>query len=316
MAMKVDVQFGEASRKDILSIDPRNILPPRIGGRAVTVSQEKVEELAASFLEVGQLQPIRVTRYKDTPEGNFEVIAGDTRRRAALYLVEQGHPFSMKVEVVKGITPADAFIQTVIENAERHATSPVDDAVNAAYLIEKMNWDQAKVAALYKKSEAWVGQLLKVNDLPAKAKKLMHEKILSQAAAWELFELGEEEMDEVLASVPVEVEKKTGKKAITKSAVVATKRAVSEKREAEGKATTGEKKPRTVREIRAAFAWIAETPDAISPEASSYAVSIFAKKMLAYIEGRIGEPKMFEHLEKLAAGETLKEGKELKASMK
>ena len=130
MAAKLTLNFGEATRKDIIAIDPRNITPSRVNGRKFGVSKDDIKRLAADMSANGQINPIQITRFEDTPEGMYEAVSGNTRLLAAQYLVQSGTPFKIKCEIVKGMTPDTAFIENVRENAMRNEVSLVDMAAN------------------------------------------------------------------------------------------------------------------------------------------------------------------------------------------
>jgi ParB family chromosome partitioning protein len=80
-----------------------------------------IEELAASMLEVGLLQPIGVALL---PSGKFRIIFGQRRLAPARLLGWSAIPCSLRVEVDE----ADALVAAVAENVVRRDLTPKERA--------------------------------------------------------------------------------------------------------------------------------------------------------------------------------------------
>ena len=95
--------------------------------------EKKLQELAASILEQGLLQPIRVRRDRD---GRFMIVAGERRYRALLVGLD-----SIAVVVADNDEVAD---QAIIENLQRADITPLEEArayqkrLDAAYSVEQL----------------------------------------------------------------------------------------------------------------------------------------------------------------------------------
>ena len=68
--------------KQVQEIELDKIMPNRYQPRH-TFSDESIEELATTLKEQGLLQPIILRKPADGPEGEYEIIAGERRWRAA-----------------------------------------------------------------------------------------------------------------------------------------------------------------------------------------------------------------------------------------
>ena len=68
--------------KQVQEIELDKIMPNRYQPRH-TFSDESIEELATTLKEQGLLQPIILRKPADGPEGEYEIIAGERRFRAA-----------------------------------------------------------------------------------------------------------------------------------------------------------------------------------------------------------------------------------------
>ena len=113
------------SDKVLLHLDPGVIDIP--DDRLRWVDPEKVAELASSFGEIGQLQPIEVL--PANPKGRYRLIVGAHRVAAAK---EAGLP-SIMATVFDG-TPDQRRIREIDENLYRAELSPYDQA---AFLAER-----------------------------------------------------------------------------------------------------------------------------------------------------------------------------------
>ena len=95
------------------------------GNVRITYDKKEIEELAASFKEVGQLTPINVKPYEPDENGNerFEIIAGHRRRRAAQLLHDAGESWT----TIKGIiTTGDKLTLQLVENLQRSDLTAIE----------------------------------------------------------------------------------------------------------------------------------------------------------------------------------------------
>lgn len=80
-----------------------------------------VEELAASIIQVGVLQPLTVQKI---PGGRYQIIAGHRRLAAAKYAGVRAVPCVLRV----GKSGAEALVLMLIENTQRQNLDPIERA--------------------------------------------------------------------------------------------------------------------------------------------------------------------------------------------
>ena len=107
-----------------------------------------VTELADSIERLGVLQPIIVR-----PAGrNYEIVAGNLRLKAAKIAGLKSVP-----AIIKKLNDEEAFVESAVENIQRHTLSPEDEA-NVYATAYKLFKSQQKVAELFGVSETRVSQ--------------------------------------------------------------------------------------------------------------------------------------------------------------
>ena len=114
-----------------------------------------VTELADSIERLGVLQPIIVR-----PAGrNYEIVAGNLRLKAAKIAGLKSVP-----AIIKKLNDEEAFVESAVENIQRHTLSPEDEA-NVYATAYKLFKSQQKVAELFGVSETGVSQQLEAARL-------------------------------------------------------------------------------------------------------------------------------------------------------
>jgi ParB/RepB/Spo0J family partition protein len=162
------------------------IADEELNGRVKKVSQKDIEETAHSILEYGQLQPGRARKIKKGDnKGKYQLSFGFTRYKALKWGNETGlfnPPLPMIVTVVDA-NDEESFIQNVVENRHRNATTPIDDAHNMRRLREQYGKSNTEIAKLYQVSQAYVSQLTKLLTLDSKTQaKVAEEKLTLNGA--------------------------------------------------------------------------------------------------------------------------------------
>lgn len=123
-----------------------------------STGSDGITELAASIREHGVLQPIRVRRV----EGEFEIIAGERRWRAA-----QEAGLDVIPAVVAQVDDASVFIQALVENVQREDLNAVDRAralVRLRAALGLSSWEE--VGRRIGIGRVHVHRLLGVQELP------------------------------------------------------------------------------------------------------------------------------------------------------
>ena len=151
----------------------------RIAGNAdqprKTFNTETIEELANSIREKGVLQPVIVKRKS---EGNYELICGERRFRAATLCGLTEVP-----AIIKDIAAEDFLEWALIENIQREDLSPIEEAEAYRRLVEERMISQEEVAKRVGKNRVTVTNTLRLLRLPQEVKQYLTEGRLSAGHA-------------------------------------------------------------------------------------------------------------------------------------
>lgn len=152
------------------------IRPSALNPRKV-YDDEGLKELADSIKSQGLLNPISVRPALDalpTSDGLpvYEIVCGERRWRAMMLNKAKEIP-----SIIRDLTDDEAFEVMITENLQRKDIEPLDEA--AAYLaLQKRGLSVTDMAAKFGKSERYVRDRLKLNDLiPLFKDALSHGKI-------------------------------------------------------------------------------------------------------------------------------------------
>ena len=122
--------------------------------------EDEIEELAASIREKGVLQPILV-RPAPGMDGHFEIVAGERRWRAS-----QKAGLHVLPALVRDLGDAQVLEIGVIENVQRSALNPIEEATAYQQLVELHGRSAAEVADAVGKSRSHVANLVRLLALP------------------------------------------------------------------------------------------------------------------------------------------------------
>lgn len=153
--------------------------------------EESLSSLAASVRELGVLQPILV---RDAGEGEYELIAGERRWRAAK---RAGLP-TIPV-VVRTADDLSSLEQAVVENLHRQDLNPLEEAAAYQQLIEDFSMTHDQLASRVGKSRATITNMLRLFQLPPAIQKLVAEGTLSAGHARALLGTPDRAFQEALA---------------------------------------------------------------------------------------------------------------------
>ena len=178
---------GAATTLRISEIEPRADQPRK------QFDREALEALADSVAAYGVLQPILV-RQNPNFEGNFEIIAGERRWRAA----KMAGLTEIPAIVLDGDDLKAAQI-ALIENVQREDLNVVEEAIAYQALMDRFDMTQEQVAQQVGKSRPAVANMLRLLDLPDEALELLRDGEISAGHARALLGLKNEELIPVLA---------------------------------------------------------------------------------------------------------------------
>ena len=132
-------------------------------------------ELANSIKEIGIIQPITM---RQTPDGQYQIIAGERRWRASQ---------------LAGLTTIPAYIKTVkdetvmemalVENIQREDLNAIEIALAYEHLAEATGMTQEKISERVGKSRAAVTNYMRLLKLPAQVQMALKDKVIDMGHA-------------------------------------------------------------------------------------------------------------------------------------
>lgn len=162
MELQTAVQASTVIRLDDIEVSTTN----RIFRRPHEITKEALQELASSVAQYGVMQPVLVRPHPQV-EGKYVLIFGERRYRASL--------LAGKIDIpayVKHASDDVALEIQVIENLQRENVHPLNEAKGYKIILENNeNMTTADLAVRFGKSETYILQRLKLNDLVKEAKK-------------------------------------------------------------------------------------------------------------------------------------------------
>ena len=166
--LEPNLQPGEVQKIRIGSILPNPMQPRR------NFVQAELEELASSIEENGLLQPIVVR----AAAANYELIAGERRLRAVGILGWDEVP-----SIVREASDKTLLVLALVENLQREALNPLEEAEGYASLGEQFDMKQGEIAAAVGKNRSTVANLLRLLKLPVSVRRLVEDGSLSAGHA-------------------------------------------------------------------------------------------------------------------------------------
>ncbi|MCJ7771814.1 MAG: ParB/RepB/Spo0J family partition protein [Desulfobacterales bacterium] len=146
----------DKERQDYFQCNISLIHPNRYQPRR-NFAADELNELAQSIKEQGIIQPVLV-RKDDT---GYELIAGERRLRAAKLAGFEKIP-----AIVKDVSDIELLEMSIVENIQREALNPIEEAEAYHRLISEFNLTQEKTAERVGKSRPAVANFLRLLQLP------------------------------------------------------------------------------------------------------------------------------------------------------
>ena len=144
----------------LLAIPLKDVVPSPTNPRK-TFDQTKTEELAASILEKGVLQPILVRA-----KGNkYEIVCGERRYRASK-MVNAAHKTRNTIPaVIRELTDQEVREMQLIENFQREDVHPMEEAVAIKAVVESGEYSFEDLSHKVGKSITYLKQRMKLASL-------------------------------------------------------------------------------------------------------------------------------------------------------
>ncbi len=153
--------------------------------------EEALAALTASIRELGVLQPVLV---RATGPGDYELVAGERRWRAAKRAGLQVIP-----ALVRTTDDAASLEQALVENLQREDLNPMDEGAAYQQLIEDFHLTHDEVAARMGKSRTTITNTLRLFQLPPSVQRLVADGKLSAGHARSLLSSPDRSFQETLA---------------------------------------------------------------------------------------------------------------------
>lgn len=139
---------------------PLSVLSPGPFQPRRVFTEENIMELAASLKQHGMAQPM-VVRPKPNAAGEFEIIAGERRWRAA-----QRVPLHEVPVVIQDIDDKTAMEIAIVENLQRVDLNPLEEAKAFQRLIDEYDYKHEQLATSLGKSRSHISNTLRLLQLP------------------------------------------------------------------------------------------------------------------------------------------------------
>lgn len=136
---------------------------------------DALRELSQSIKEQGILQPIVARKMS---EGNFQIVAGERRWRAAQLAGLHEVPV-----ILKETEDRKALELALIENIQREDLSPIEEAEAYSHLMQEYNLTQQEVADKVGKDRATVANVLRLLNLVPAVREMLSKGEISMGQA-------------------------------------------------------------------------------------------------------------------------------------
>lgn len=134
--------------------------------------KEALQQLADSINEHGVIQPLIV---RSLPSGNYQIVAGERRWRAA----KMAGLSKIPVVIRDDISEEQAMQIAMIENLQRENLNPIEEALGYKELLDKYNITQDKLAKALGKARSSITNSLGMLSLPNAVQELLRSGELS-----------------------------------------------------------------------------------------------------------------------------------------
>ncbi len=175
---------------------PTNSIKPNPNQPRKAFDEEALTSLAASISSMGIIQPIIV---QEDEEGNYTIIAGERRWRAAR---------RVGLDVVPAIVQSGGaqinLEQALVENLHREDLNPVEEAMAFQSLIEEHSYTHESLAKRIGKSRAVITNALRLLTLPTAVQRLLVEKKITPGHARLLMTISDRNAQETIARIVFE----------------------------------------------------------------------------------------------------------------
>jgi len=145
--------------------------------------KESLEELTNSIRKQGVIQPI-IVRPSKSPEGKYEIIAGERR-----WLASQNAGLHEVPVVILDVDDVKSLEFSIVENVQRQDLNPIEEAKGYQKLVDDFNYNQEKLSQFIGKSRSYIANSLRLLSLPNEILLMVEQGSLSAGHARSLINL-------------------------------------------------------------------------------------------------------------------------------
>ena len=186
----IEIKSAETGNDRTVSVDqiyPNPDQPRR------TFDDQAMEDLTASIAEKGIIQPL-IVRERPSPNGKFEIVAGERRWRAA-----QRAQLHQVPVIVRDFNDVEVLEVAIIENIQRSDLNAIDEAAGYKQLMEKFGRTQEEMGTALGKSRSHIANSVRLLTLPDSVQSMLADGRLSAGHARAL--VGHPDADKLAAEI-------------------------------------------------------------------------------------------------------------------
>lgn len=163
---------------DIIKVEPNKNQPRR------TFNEDALAELADSIKQYGIIEPLIVQER----DGYFMIIGGERRWRAAKMAGLKKVPV-----IVKHLTEQEIDEISLIDNIQREALNPIDEAFAYKRLLDEYNLKQEEVAERVSKSRTTITNSIRLLKLDERVQKMIVQDLITTGHARAILGIGDKD---------------------------------------------------------------------------------------------------------------------------
>ena len=191
---EISVTKKEESEEKGISFININEIKPNQNQPRKSFNEEKLEELAASIIENGLIQPV-ILRKADK---GYEIVAGERRWRACRKAGLKEIPC-----IIREFTDEQNMLIAIIENMQREDLNPIEEAEGLNQMIVNFGMTQEQVSKSVGKSRPYITNALRLLKLPSEIQEMLLANQLSAGHARAIAGIGDTEKQIQLAEYAI-----------------------------------------------------------------------------------------------------------------
>lgn len=163
------------------------------------LQQDSLQELIDSVMQKGVIQPVLLRYQKKNGSNIYELVCGERRYRASLAVQALNKEKDTIPAYVRELSDEEAFDLQLTENLQRKDVHPLKEARAYKFLIDKDKTKNstAELALRFGKSETYILQRLKLNDLVPEVMKDYEEGMMTLGHALLIARCSAEDQKEI-----------------------------------------------------------------------------------------------------------------------